>query len=74
MKTREKVLLGKKGDDPEWVNELVSFLVTTKDKDIINEYKRLFRESYLAYLKKGLLPKEAIEKAKNIVISFKIKN
>lgn len=69
----QKVILGIKGNDPEWINELVSFLVTTKDKDIINEYKRLFRELYLAYLKEGLLPKEAIEKAKKVVVSFKIK-
>ena len=70
---RQKVLFGTKENDPEWVNELASFLITTKDKDIINEYKRLFRELYLAYLKEGLPPKEAIEKAKNVVINFKIK-
>lgn len=69
----QKVILGTKGSDPEWINELVSFLITTKDKDVINEYKRLFRDLYFDYLKEGLRPKDAIEKAKNIVTSFKIK-
>ena len=70
---RQKVLFGTKENDPEWVNELAFFLATTKDKDIINEYKRVFREFYFDCLKEGLPPKEAIEKAKNVVISFKIK-
>ena len=74
MDMGQKVILGTKGNDPEWINEIVSFLVTTKDKDIINDYKRLFREFYFDCLKKGLSPKETIEKVKKVVIDFKLKN
>ena len=66
----EKQLLGTSSNDPEWINELVSFLVSTKDKDIIKKYRKLFRETYLSYINEGMPTKMAIEKAKNVVLSF----
>lgn len=68
----QKVITDKKENDPEWINELVSFLITTKDKNTINEYKKLLRDSYFDYMKEGLPPKKAIEKAKNVIMRFKI--
>ena len=68
----DKVLLGTIENDPEWINELVSFLINTKDKKIIEKYKSLFRDLYLDYLREGMQPKVAIEKAKNVVLHFKI--
>jgi len=66
----DKKLLGTSNNDPEWINELVSFLVNTKDKDIIKKYRKLFRETYLSYINEGMPTKVAIEKAKNVVLSF----
>ena len=60
----DKVLLGTIENDPEWINELVSFLINTKDKNVIEKYKSLFRDLYLDYLREGMQPKVAIEKAK----------
>ncbi len=72
MKTREKVLLGKKGDDPEWVKEIVSFASAYKKLKITDEYKKLLRDLYFEYQRDGLKPKDAMEKAKNVLASFKI--
>lgn len=69
----DKKLLGTTNNDPEWINELVSFLVTTKNKEIIRKYRKLFRETYLSYINEGMPTKVAIEKAKNVVLSFEYK-
>jgi len=68
----EKKILGTSNNDPEWINELVSFLITTKDKETIKKYRKLFRETYLAYINEGMPTKIAIQKAKNVVLSFTI--
>lgn len=70
MKAREKVLLGKKEDDPEWVKEIVSFASACKKLKITDECKKLLRDLYFEYLRDGLKPKDAMEKAKNIILSF----
>lgn len=72
MNTKREDLSDKPEKDPEWIKEIVSFLITNKDQAIINKYRKLFRELYFDYLREGLKPKEAIEKAKNVVASFKI--
>ena len=68
----KKKLLGTSNNDPEWVSELVSFLITTDDKEKIRKYKKLFRETYLAYVNDGVPTKQAIQKAKSVVLSFSI--
>ncbi len=70
MKTGEKVLLGKKRDDPEWVKEIVFQISIFKKQKITDEDKKLLRDLYFEYLRDGLKPKDAIEKAKNIMLSF----
>jgi hypothetical protein len=69
----KKRLLVTDKTDPEWVNELVTFLVSTENKDIIKKYKKLFRDSYLSYINDGYPTKVAIEKAKKVVLSFEYK-
>jgi len=71
MKTGEKVLQGKPEDDPEWVKEIASQISLIKKKKITDINKKLLRELFLDYQRDGLSPKEAIEKAKNIILSFK---
>jgi hypothetical protein len=67
----ERYLQGTLINDPEWINELGLFLQTLKGKYINIKHKKLFRETYLHYLKRDIPPKNAIEKAKGVVLSFK---
>jgi len=66
----EKVLIGKPEDDPEWVKEIASQISLLKKKRVTDEEKKLFRELFFEYQRDGLSPKDAIEKAKNVVLSF----
>ena len=66
----EKVLLGKPEDDPEWIKEIAFQLSILKKQKITDEEKKLFRELFFEYQRDGLSPKDAIEKAKNVVLSF----
>ncbi len=66
----EKVLIGKPEDDPEWVKEIASQISLLKKKRVTDEEKKLFREIFFEYQRDGLSPKDAIEKAKNVVLSF----
>jgi hypothetical protein len=68
----DNILLGTIENDPAWINELVTFLLNTKDKKTIEKYKSLIRDLYLEYLREGMQPKIAIEKAKNVILHFKI--
>ena len=67
----EKVLLGKPEDDPEWIKEIAFQLSILKKQKITDEDKKLFRDLFFEYQRDGLSPKDAIEKAKNIILSFK---
>ena len=67
----EKYLQGTIINEPEWIDELGSFLITTKDREITKKHKELFKKTYFYYLKWRVPPKGAIEKAKNIILSFK---
>ena len=70
MKAGEKGLLGKPEDDPEWIKEIASQISLIKKKKITDVNKKLLRELYLDYKRAGLSSKDAIEKAKNVLISF----
>ena len=65
------VLLGKSKDDPEWIKEIAFQISILKKQKITDEDKKLFRELFFEYQRDGLSPKDAIEKAKNIILSFK---
>ena len=57
--------------DPEWVKEIANDIYTLKKQKITAEDKRLIRNLFLEYLNDGLKPKEALNKAKNVILSFK---
>jgi len=69
----EKYITGTLMDDPEWITELFYFLKITDKKETVFRYKKQFKDTYLTCIYKGLSPKEALEKAKNIVLCFKNK-
>jgi len=63
-------ILGTKEQDPEWIKELVDGYLG-KDVDILSDYqKKMLRDQYLIYLRDGLKPKEAIERAFRLVLCF----
>ena len=63
-------ILGTKEQDPEWIKELVDGYLG-KDVDILSHYqKKMLRDQYFIYLRDGLKPKEAIEKAFRLVLCF----
>ena len=65
---RAKVLLGKRGDDPEWVQDIASF-IRSEWKD---EYEEIVRELFYEYKRDGLSPTEAWKKAKRVIDCFEI--
>ena len=65
-----KKLLGKKELDPEWIVELVDGYLSKDVKKLLDYQKKMLRDLYLDHLRDGLRPKEAIEKAFEIVLCF----
>jgi len=65
-----KKLQGKKELDPEWIVELVDGYLSKDVKKLLDYQKKMLRDQYLDYLRDGLRPKDAIEKAFEIVLCF----
>ena len=70
MYAGKKILQGSPKNDPEWIKEISNYTKTGK-LNLTDEDKKLIRELFLEYQRDGLAPKNAIEKAKNIVLCFK---
>lgn len=68
----KKVLQGKKGDDPEWVQDIACYFFTHRKKEKTNGYEAEIRELFLEYKRDGLKSKEAWEKAKMALDCFEI--
>jgi len=62
----KKVIKGRKENDPEWIKD-IAFYVKSGEAD---KHKKQLRELYLEYTRDGLKPKEAWEKAKNVLACF----
>ena len=58
-------------NDPEWIRELANEIFALKKQKITDEDKKLIRSLFFEYVRDGLQPREAIIKAKNIILSFK---
>ncbi len=72
MRMRKKVLLGKKGDDPEWIQDISCYFFTYRKNGKSDEYMKELRELFLEYRRDGLKQKEAWEKAKKVLDCFGI--
>ena len=66
----KKRLQGSKQNDPEWITEIAVGLLDIKINDLSEKQKKLLRETYLENIRDGMKPKEAIEKAVEIVKCF----
>ena len=68
----KKVLQGKKGDDPEWVQDIACYFFTHRKKEETNGYEAEIRELFFEYKRDGLKSKDAWEKAKRVFSCFEI--
>jgi len=69
---KKKDLLGKKENDPEWIQDVACYFFTYRKNEKSDEYMKEFRELFFEYRRDGLKPKEAWEKAKRILDCFEI--
>ena len=69
---KKKELLGKKENDPEWIQNISCYFFTYRKNEKSDEYMKEFRELFFEYRRDGLKPKEAWEKAKRILDCFEI--
>ncbi len=72
MKMEKKFLLGKKGNDPEWIQDISCYFFTYRKNEKSDEYKKELHDLFLEYTEEGMRPKEAMEKAKRILDCFEI--
>jgi len=63
-------LMGTKEQDPEWIVELVEAYLEIDFNTLSDYKKKMLRDQYFNYLRDGLRPKDAIEKAFKIVSCF----
>ena len=62
----KKVIKGRKENDPEWIKDIAFYVKSGKAE----KHKKQLRELYLEYTREGMKPKEAWEKAKNVLACF----
>ena len=65
-----KKLQGIKERDPDWIIEIAVGLLDINIDNLSDHQKKMLRDQYLENLRDGLKPKEAIEKAIQIVLCF----
>ena len=56
--------------DPEWIKVIASALLDVNINELSDSQKKMLRDQYLDNIRDGLKPKEAIEKAFQIVLCF----
>ena len=67
---KEKKLQSTKDHDPVWIIETVEEIFKKDINSLSKNQRKILRDQYLDYLKEGLRPKEAMEKAILIVTCF----
>ena len=72
MKMEKKFLLGKKENDPEWIQDISCYFFTYRKNEKSDEYKKELHDLFLEYKRDGLKSKEAWEKAKMALDCFEI--
>lgn len=62
----------KEFNDPDWIKVVTESLLNINIDNLSDSQKKMLRDLYLEKLRDGLVPKEAMEKAYGIVISFNV--
>ncbi len=71
MKSGRKILQCTPKNDPDWIKELSLHFDSGKQYKLTDEDKKIIQDLFLEYKRNGMKQKEAIEKAKNVLMSFK---
>ena len=66
----KKKIQGTKHNDPGWITEIAVGLLDININDLSEKQKKMLRETYLENLRDGMKPRDAIEKAVEIVKCF----
>jgi len=69
---RKKELLGKKENDPEWIQDISCYFFTCRKNEKSDEHMKELRELFLEYRLEGMEPNKAWKKAKNVLDCFEI--
>jgi len=72
MRMKKKELLGKKRDDPEWIQNIANFVLTIEKEGKSEEYKKKLLDLFLEYKLEGMEPNKALKKAKKVLDCFGI--
>ena len=72
MRTRKKFLLGKKGDDPEWIQDISCYFFTYRKNGKSDGCEKELHDLFLEYKEEGMGPTEAWEKAKKVFDCFEV--
>lgn len=67
----KKSLRGTRHNDPEWITEIAVGFLKININELSENQKKMLRDIYLENLRDGMKPKEAIEKALQIILCFK---
>lgn len=59
-----------KNYDPDWIKVIANTLLDININDLSDHQKKMLRDQYLENLREGFKPKEAIERALQIVRCF----
>ena len=57
--------------DPEWIKVIATALLDININNLSESQKKMLRDQYFDFIRDGLKPKEAIDKALQIVLCFK---
>jgi hypothetical protein len=59
-----------KENDPEWIKVIANALLDVNMNNLSDRQKQMLRDQYFDFIKEGFSPKEAVEKALQIVLCF----
>jgi hypothetical protein len=67
----KKIIQGQPENDPDWIKEIAFYVSDVKKEEFSDNDKKFLRELFFEYQQDGLSPRDAIAKAKNVILSFK---
>jgi hypothetical protein len=68
----KKFLQGKKGDEPEWIQDISCYFLTYRKNGKSDEYKKNLHDLFSEYEMDGMEPDKAWKKAKKVLDCFEI--
>lgn len=67
-----KKLQGLREKDPEWIKEIAEGLLDVNINNLSNDQKKMLSDNYIENLHEGLKPRDAMQKALQVVLCFNL--